>query len=218
MKEGPNQGRNFWVRPFKMNYSLATNAKHLPRLINFTNKSVSNIFFSDTYHLFVIIRYAHSLVTRSASFSNGKTLNPKHRYPLLVIEVMMHIVTGIMITAQVTAVAVVPVKVHVINAVKKVTGAQHALTHKGKEVEVKAITRPGPAVMGPILPKVAEGLMGKNLDRVINAGKQVTGVLIVPTLLVATKETRRLFVLLFQYSGACNLRVPCFNYFVSDMP
>lgn len=141
-----------------------------------------------------MIRYAHSLVTRSASFSNGKTLNPKPRYPLLEIEVMMHIVVEIMITSQATAVAVVPTKVHAINAVKKVTGAQHALTHKGKEVEVKAIIRLGPAVMGPIFLKVAEGLMGKNLDHVINAEKQVTGVRIVPTLVVATEEIRRLLL------------------------
>lgn len=159
------------------------------------------MYFLHTYYLFVMLRYAHSLVTRSASFSNGKTLNPKHRYPLLVIEVMMYIVIGIMITAQATAVAVVPAKVHVINAVKKVTGAQHALTHKGKEAEVKAIIRPGPAVMGPILQKVAEGLRGKNLDRVINAVKQVTGVPIVPTLLVATKEIRRSLLHPMQWSS-----------------
>ena len=157
-------------------------------------------------------------MTRSASSSNGKTLNPKPRYPLLVIEVMTHITAGIMIAAQATAVAVVPTKVHAINAVKKVTGAQHALTHKGKEVEVKAIVRLGPAVMGPILLKVAECLMGKNLDRVINAVKQVTGVRIVLTLPVATKEIRQLLLLFFQCSGACNLRGPVFGYLVSDLP
>ena len=114
---------------------------------------------------------------------------------------MMHTVVEIMITSQATAVAVVPTKVHAINAVKKVTGAQHALTHKGKEVEVKAIIRLAPALMGPILQKVAEGLMGKNLDRVINAVKQVTGVRIVPTLLVATKEIRRSLLHPMQWSS-----------------
>ena len=107
-----------------------------------------------------------------------------------------------MTTAQATAVAVVPAKVHVINAVKKVTGVRIVLTHKGKEVEVKAIIRLGPVVMGPTLLKVAEGQMGKNLDRVINAVKLVTGVRIVLTLPVATKEIRRLLLQLFQYSAA----------------
>lgn len=191
MKEGPNQGRNFWVRPSKLKYSLEMKTMHFPTLS-------SSQIISFVNHLFVMIRYAHSLVTRSASFSNGKTLNPKPRYPLLVIEVMTHTVVRITITAQATAVAVVPTKVHAINAVKKVTGAQHVLTHKGKEVEIKAIVRLGPAVMSSILLKVAEGLMGKNQDRVINAVKQVTGARIVLTLRVATKEIRRLLLLFFK--------------------
>ena len=85
--------------------------------------------------------------------------------------------------------------------VKKVTGAQHVLTHKGKvEVEeevgeVEAIIRMDPTIitiMGPIPQQAEEGLMDKNLDRVINVEKQATGAPIVPKLVVvvATKEIR----------------------------
>lgn len=86
--------------------------------------------------------------------------------------------------------------------VKKVTGAQHVLTHRGKEEEeeeevgeVEAIIRMDPTIitiMGPITQQAVEGLMDKNLDRVINVEKQATGAPTVPKLVVvvAIKEIR----------------------------